>query len=167
VERESLPTLGLEEENMPSISRRPAILMIGAAIMLPRAALAAPPAITVHKDPNCGCCSGWVAHLELRGYRAKVIETAALSSVKAKLGVPFDLASCHTGEIAGYVVEGHVPAPAIEKLLRERPKARGLAVPGMPSGSPGMTGDYEEYDVILFGPDQQRVYGRFKGEQEI
>jgi hypothetical protein len=82
--------------------------------------------------------------------------------------VPFDLWACHTAEVAGYLIEGHVPAAALEKFLQEKPDARGLSVPGMPSGSPGMTGDYEEYDVILFGKkDERRVYGRYKGEAQI
>ena len=73
--------------------------------------------------------------------------------------MPFDLWACHTAEVGNYLIEGHVPASAIERLLTERPTAKGLAVPGMPSGSPGMTGDYEEYDVILFGAKEQRVFG--------
>jgi len=88
--------------------------------------------------------------------------------VKARLGVPFDLWACHTAEVGNYLIEGHVPAAALEKLLQEKPDARGLSVPGMPSGSPGMTGDYEEYDVILFGKkDERLIYGRYKGETQI
>jgi len=153
-----------------SLDRRSTLLALGAAILSPIAGhAAARPLVTVHKDPNCGCCGGWVAHIELHNFPVKVIETSRLNAVKARLGVPFDLHACHTAELDGYIVEGHVPAAAIEKLLAERPKdARGLAVPGMPLGSPGMTGEFEEYDVILFGPkDQQRVYARFKGEKEI
>jgi hypothetical protein len=149
--------------------RRSTLLLLGAAIISsPTAYAATKPIVTVHKDPNCGCCGGWVAHLELHDFPVKTIETSRLNAVKAQLGVPFDLHACHTAEVGGYIIEGHVPARAIEKLLAERPKARGLAVPGMPLGSPGMTGEFEEYQVILFGPkDEQRVYGRFKGEQEI
>jgi hypothetical protein len=97
----------------------------------------------------------------------KVIETGEINRVKARLGVPSDLWACHTAEVAGYLIEGHVPAAALDRLLREKPGARGLAVPGMPSGSPGMGGDDEEYDVILFGKDSRRVYGRFKGATEV
>jgi hypothetical protein len=150
------------------VSRRHALIVAGTALILPRAAYAAWPPITVHKDPTCGCCSGWVSHMEMRGFQVTVKETTTLNRVKAKLGVPFELAGCHTAEIAGYLIEGHVPGPAVEKFLREKPPgARGLSVPGMPSGSPGMTGDYHEYDVILFGKTERRVYGRFKGETEI
>jgi hypothetical protein len=90
-----------------------------------------------------------------------------IGRVKTRLGVPSDLAACHTAEAGGYVVEGHVPASALRKLLQERPKAIGLAVAGMPGGSPGMGGDPEPYDVVLFGKAGRRVYSRFKGETEI
>src|SRR5262245_42274797 len=149
---------------------RRAIVLSGAAatVLLSHAAFSAGPMVTVHKDPDCGCCGGWVAHLETHGFQVKVIETREINRVKARLGVPFDLSACHTAEVAGYLIEGHVPAAGLEKFLRERPDALGLAVPGMPSGSPGMTGDYEEYDLILFGKkDERRVYGRYKGESQI
>ena len=149
------------------ITRRTAFLSLAATVLLPPKTRAAWPLVTVHKDPTCGCCGGWVAHLELRGFQTKTVETKTLNRVKARLGVPSDLASCHTAEVAGYLIEGHVPASAIERLLTERPPAKGLAVPGMPSGSPGMTGDYEEYDVILFGPNERRVFARFKGDTQI
>lgn len=138
-----------------------------AAALLPLGARAAWPAVIVHKDPNCGCCSGWVAHLELNGFRVQVLETAELNRVKTRLGVPFDLAACHTAEVENYVIEGHVPAAALKRFLTERPKALGLSVPGMPNGSPGMAGEYEEYEVTLFGPNERRVYARFKGEKEL
>jgi hypothetical protein len=149
------------------VTRRMILLSgVGATMLLSRTAMSAWPMVTVHKDPNCGCCGGWVAHLETRGFQVKVIETTELNRVRARLGVPFDLQACHTAQVAGYLIEGHVPAPALEKFLREKPDALGLAVPGMPSGSPGMTGDYEEYDVILFGKNERRVYGRYKGEKQ-
>jgi hypothetical protein len=150
-----------------AFTRRTICVSLALAPLLAREAIAAWPAVTVHKDPNCGCCSGWIAHLETHGFSTKTIETSAINRVKARLGVPFDLWACHTAEVDGYLIEGHVPVAALEKLLRDRPKARGLAVPGMPNGSPGMTGDYEDYDVILFGKDGNRVYGRFRGETEI
>lgn len=134
-----------------------------------RGALAAGPAVTVTKDPNCGCCGGWVEHLRQTGFTVEVRDVSDLNRVKARLGVPNDLASCHTAEVAGYVIEGHVPAAALRRLLNEKPDAKGLAVAGMPVGSPGMevpnTPD-EEYDVILFGRTR-RVYARFKGATEI
>ena len=97
-----------------------------------------------------------------------MIETANVDAVKARLGVPDKLASCHTAEISGYAIEGHVPAPAIIQLLAEKPMAKGLAVPGMPVGSPGMDGwSREIYEVILFGDEGQKTYARYRGAQEI
>ena len=124
------------------------------------------PLVTVSKDPSCGCCSGWVDHLRAAGFPVKVIETQTIEATKRRLGVPDDLASCHTAEVAGYVVEGHVPAAAIMRLLSEKPQGKGLAVPGMPAGSPGMEMagvEPETYDVILFGAGSPSVFARFKG----
>ncbi len=98
----------------------------------------AQPTMTVFKDPNCGCCGAWVDHIRAAGFVADVRIEAQMARVKARLGVPADLQSCHTALIEGYAVEGHVPAEAISKLLRERPRLAGIAVPGMPVGSPGM-----------------------------
>jgi hypothetical protein len=124
--------------------------------------------ITVHKDPGCGCCTGWVQHLHGAGFATTVIDTRDLDPLKRRLGVPDDLAACHTAEVAGYIIEGHVPASAIRRLLREKPKARGLAVPGMPVGSPGMEGGTpERYDVVLFGPEGRRTYMSFVGDRAI
>ena len=128
------------------------------------------PNITVTKDPNCGCCGGWVEHLKAEGFAVEVIESASVNRVKAKLGVPKDLASCHTAEIEGYVIEGHVPATAIRRLLSEKPQAKGLAVPGMPVGSPGMEvagAPADIYDVLLFGAFGKRVFARFEGAREL
>lgn len=97
-----------------------------------------PPLIHVHKDPSCGCCGQWVEHLRSNGFRVVVSESSDMGAVKARLGVPFGKGSCHTGEVEGYLVEGHVPARDIQRLLAERPQARGLVLPGMPIGSPGM-----------------------------
>jgi hypothetical protein len=126
--------------------------------------------MTINKDPNCGCCSGWVEHVRAAGFETRIIELNDLSALKSRLSIPPSLSSCHTAEIAGYVIEGHVPASAIRRLLAERPVAIGLAVPGMPVGSPGMevpgTAD-ETYNVVLFGRSGQRTYARFKGAQEV
>jgi hypothetical protein len=120
--------------------------------------------ITVHKDPTCGCCSGWVQHLQKAGFDMKVLDTWDLDAVKRRLGVPDDLAACHTAEVAGYIIEGHVPAAALKRFLAEKPNATGLAVPGMPIGSPGMEGRTpEQYDVFLFGPAGNRSYMQFVG----
>lgn len=118
--------------------------------------------IAVYKSPWCGCCDAWVDHLRENGFSVTVTETEDLAAVKRQENVPDDLQSCHTAMVDGYVVEGHVPAVDIRRLLTDRPDAAGLAVPGMPLGSPGMEvdGRKEAYDVILFGPDGRSVYGR-------
>jgi hypothetical protein len=148
-------------------TRRAVLAGIGAVVVLPLRA-AERPRVTVHKDPGCGCCGAWVEHLEASGFPVTAVNTPRMNAVKARLGVPADLASCHTAEVGGYVIEGHVPAAAIDRLLAERPPAKGLAVPGMPVGSPGMEGgEPEEYDVVLFGPGAQRTFARFRGGREI
>jgi hypothetical protein len=150
--------------------RRALIAGIAAATVMARSGAAQTlPPMLVHKDPNCGCCSGWVKHIEAAGFAVEVIETSQLNKVKARLGVPGALASCHTAELAGYVIEGHVPAAAIKRLLAGKPQAKGLAVPGMPIGSPGMEVEgtpAETYEVILFGPGERR-FARFQGDREI
>ena len=113
-------------------------------------ALAAPP-VTVYKDPGCGCCGAWVDYMKANGFSVTVHDVRDMTPHKKKLGVPERLESCHTEVIDGYTIEGHVPVADIRRLLAERPKARGLAVPGMPQGSPGMeTGKLDPYDVLLF-----------------
>ena len=128
------------------------------------------PQIRVTRDPSCGCCGAWVDHLRQAGFTAEVIETSELNRVKVRLGVPQGLASCHTAEIVGYIIEGHVPAGAIKRLLMEKPPAKGLAVPGMPVGSPGMEVEGtapQTYEVVLFGPAGQRTFARYRGVQEV
>ncbi len=151
-------------------NRRLALMLLAAASLSPIASgqAAEDSSITIHKDPNCGCCSGWALHLQKNGFATKIIETSQTDAVKKRLGVPGDLASCHTAEVGGYVVEGHVPATALKRLLAEKPVATGLAVAGMPMGSPGMEGGQpERYDVVLFGLSERRVYMRFIGERQI
>lgn len=105
---------------------------------------------------------GWIRHLQAAGFVVNAVETTDLKSVKERLGVPADLAACHTAEMESYVLEGHVPAAAVQRLLSERPAATGLAVPGMPVGSPGMEGGTPKpYDVFLFGPNVRQKYMRF------
>ena len=120
----------------------------------------AAPLVIVYKDPNCGCCAEWVKHLQANGFQTRVHEVRDTMPHKQKLRVPERLASCHTAVVDGYTIEGHVPAADIKRLLVERPKARGLAVPGMPQGSPGMeTGKFDRYDVLLFtDKDTSTVY---------
>lgn len=115
------------------------------------------PSIHVVKDPRCSCCIAWIGHLRDNGFPVSFEERSIedLELYKREIGVPVDLASCHTGTVEGYVLEGHVPAVDIRRLLAERPVAVGLAVPGMPYGSPGMgpESEREAYDVILIGKD--------------
>jgi hypothetical protein len=111
------------------------------------------PVVTVYRSPTCGCCKGWEDHMRENGFTIESIETSALDAVKAEHGVPRPLQSCHTALVDGYVIEGHVPAEDIARLLRERPDVRGLAVPGMPSGSPGMESPgraAQPYEVFAF-----------------
>ena len=116
-----------------------------------RGAAEAAPEMTVYKTPTCGCCSAWVDHVKKNGFAVKVKDVPDLSALKRHYGVTPALASCHTAFVDGYVVEGHVPADVIAKLLKERPKVKGIAVPGMPMGSPGMEGPRSErYDVVTF-----------------
>lgn len=152
------------------LTRRSALGLIAAANagLISPVLAATKPLATVYKDPGCGCCTGWVAHLRAAGFPVNAIDTRELVAIKQRLSVPEELASCHTAQIGGYVVEGHVPAAAIDRLLAERPKAIGLAVPGMPVGSPGMEGgEPEVYEVFLFDGDGRRSFGRFKGAGQI
>jgi len=147
---------------------RRSTLLAAAGALVPAGALfaAEEPVITVHKDPTCGCCSAWVQHLQKAGFITKVLETRDIDAVKTRLAVPDDLAACHTAEVSGYVVEGHVPTTALRRFLAEKPQAAGLALPGMPIGSPGMEGGKpEKYDVVLFGPNIRRTYMSFVGDQ--
>jgi len=112
---------------------------------------AAPPGMMVYKDPGCGCCKEWIKHMQKAGFVVTFQDTTNMDAMKIKLGVPAALASCHTGIVGDYLVEGHVPADVVLKLLKEKPSARGLAVPGMPQGSPGMEGPTKDkYNVMLF-----------------
>jgi hypothetical protein len=119
--------------------------------------------IEVWKDPNCGCCKDWIVHLERHGFRTQTHDTGN-NAARQRLGMPQKYASCHTAVIEQYVIEGHVPAREIQRLLRERPTALGLAVPGMPVGSPGMDGKIygdrkDRYDVLLIARDgSSRVF---------
>ena len=118
-----------------------------------RALAAAGPEITIYKSKSCGCCSKWVDHLEANGFKTVVHDRENMDEVKDWLGVPRDLRSCHTAQVKSYLVEGHVPAGDIQKLLAAAPKAAGLAVPGMPIGSPGMEvpgRKPDAYEVLSF-----------------
>lgn len=142
-----------------------AAALIGATTLAARAAPPAPalPPLQVWKDPACGCCKDWIAHLQRDGFQVQVFETGN-ATVRQRLGLPAKYGSCHTALVGGYVVEGHVNASDIRRLLADKPKAIGLAVPGMPVGSPGMDGpEYggrkDPYDVLLVLPGgSSRVY---------
>jgi hypothetical protein len=122
--------------------------------------------VTMHKSPTCGCCGAWAARMREAGYVVEEIVEADMQAVKKRLGVPERLASCHTAEIDGYIVEGHVPPQAVAQLLQERPKAVGLAAPGMPSGSPGMEGgEPEVYRLYLFEASGSRPFGDWRGDK--
>jgi len=109
------------------------------------------PEILVYKSPNCGCCTKWVKHLRQSGFQVKAENTDKLDSIKKMSGIEPHLASCHTALVDGYVIEGHVPADDIKRLLQERPAIKGLSVPGMPMGSPGMEGPRQDaYQVLSF-----------------
>lgn len=151
------------------ISRR--VWLAGAAASAAAALVARPllagasgPAITVYKDPNCGCCAKWVEHMAGAGFQPTVRDTGELDAIKARYGVPAALQSCHTAIVGQYVVEGHVPAADVQRLLRERPAVRGIAVGGMPVGSPGMEvpGRHaDRYEVTAFLRDgSTRAFAR-------
>lgn len=128
-----------------------ALLAAFASLSGAAAAQRAPSVVEVYKSPSCGCCVNWVAHLEAHGFTTRVTDIEDLSEIKTKHNVPARAQSCHTATVAGYVIEGHVPAADIERLLRERPSVAGLAVPGMPIGSPGM-------EVPNMQPQPYRVF---------
>ncbi|MDX1756951.1 MAG: DUF411 domain-containing protein [Marinobacter sp.] len=123
------------------------------------------PTITVYKSPTCGCCRDWVRHLEENGFEVEAIDTQNLNTIKAQAGLTPALASCHTAFVNDYVIEGHVPARDIHRLLAQDLPARGLSVPGMPVGSPGMElGDRQDaYQVLLFNEQgQTRVFADYR-----
>jgi hypothetical protein len=160
---------------MTTMKRRPGLRLATAAVVVAllaggcsRAPETAPdPALhaVVYKTESCGCCGSWVTHLEKAGFAVEVHNVDNLGPTKERVGVPVAMGSCHTAEVGGYFVEGHVPADDIKRLLRERPSARGLTVPAMPVGSPGMevpSGHVDPYDVFLVAPDgSTSVYAHY------
>lgn len=123
--------------------------------------------VEVWKDPSCGCCKDWIAYMEKAGFEMRVHETGN-ASARTRLGIPQKLGSCHTASVEGYAIEGHVPAQDIQRLLRDKPKAVGLTVPGMPVGSPGMDGPVyknrkDPFDVLLVKADgSSTVYQTYR-----
>src|SRR3954470_19015567 len=140
------------------IARTATTALSGAALLALRPAVSAaaskPTAITVYKDPSCGCCTKWVSHLQANGFAPDVHDRSDMDTLKDSLGVPAALRSCHTAVAGKYVIEGHVPAADVKRLLATKPAGTlGLAAPGMPAGSPGMEmgARHDRYDVIAFG----------------
>ena len=129
------------------------LLVAGTLLALGSAAHAA--TMTVYKSASCGCCAKWVEHVQKHGFTVKVVNLDDIMAVKAKAGIPDEMASCHTTKVGGYVVEGHVPTADIKKLLASKPKAVGIAVPGMPMGAPGMEhGDHRQpFQTLLLKAD--------------
>ncbi len=146
------------------ISRVLVSALMPALIALPLAAGAAQPVIEVYKTATCGCCKQWVKHLEANGFTVKAQDVADPGDYRAKFGIADQHASCHTARVQGYAVEGHVPASDIKRMLGTRPEAVGLAVPGMPMGSPGMEGAHSDpYEVLLVKKDgSTSVYKRHR-----
>lgn len=146
------------------MNRRNTLMAIGAMFVAGCTRAAEPagrtgPLVTVYKNESCGCCKAWVEHLQQAGFAVQAHDLDNLGPIKERVGIPVAMGSCHTAEVEGYFVEGHVPAPDIQRLLREKPTAKGLTVPGMPAGSPGMelpSGKTQAYDVFLIAKDGTR-----------
>lgn len=132
---------------------------------LPPIANVAAQTLVVHEGPHCGCCGMWREHMEAAGFNVDLRQTHELGAIKATAGVPRRLASCHTAQIGGYYIEGHVPAEEVQRLLTERPEAWGLAVAGMPAGAPGMEmpdGSVQPYEVLLVMADgSTEIFARY------
>ncbi len=137
-----------------------AVLFLGMVLAAPLDTTAdAAKMATVYKDPQCGCCNGYIAHLRNNGFEVEAVNLDNMSPLKRMAGVPEPLESCHTMVIDGYVVEGHVPLAAIDRMLREKPTIKGIALPGMPAGSPGMGGHKERrFAIYGFSGQGHRVY---------
>lgn len=141
---------------------RGALLTALVSIAGPTLAQRPAPTVQVYKSPTCGCCANWVKHLQQHGFRTQVTEIDDVAPIKAQHRIPARVQSCHTAVVDGYVIEGHVPATDVQRLLKERPAVAGLAVPGMPIGSPGMEVPNvkpQAYDVVAFDKQGQlKVY---------
>jgi hypothetical protein len=125
------------------------------------AATAALPEVHVYKSPTCGCCEKWVEHLRAEGFTVRTTDVDDVTPIKRENGVAPELSSCHTAFVGGYVIEGHVPASDLKRLLREKPKIAGLAVPEMPIGPPGMEGPgAKPYEVLSFGDQGVKVFAK-------
>ena len=120
-----------------------------------------PPLVRIYKSPACGCCGEWVKHMRASGFRVETFDLVDVTPIRQQYGVPYGLGSCHTAVVAGYAIEGHVPAADVKKLLRERPSVKGLTVPGMVAGSPGMEqGTPQPYATLAFDDRGSWVFAR-------
>ena len=155
-------------KNHSSPSRRELLLALS---LLPLAGLArgaAPIEVQVWKEPTCGCCGDWIKHMEANGFKV-FVNLGGTNATRARLGIPQNMASCHTALVGGYAIEGHVPAREVKRLLREKPVAVGLSAPGMPIGAPGMdtpayNGKKNPYNVMLIAKDgSATVYQKYEG----
>ena len=147
------------------MKRRDIVVAVTSLVALARSlhSQSSGPLVTVFKSATCGCCGKWVEHLKSSGFTVKVQEVTDTSPYEKQYHVPRSMASCHTAVVSGYTIEGHVPAADIKRLLRERPKVVGLAVPGMPAGTPGMDADRSDaYSVLAFDESgHSSVYARY------
>jgi hypothetical protein len=141
-------------------------IVLGLPLIATNLLWGAGPKIDVVKTPTCGCCSKWVDHLKTNGFTVTVRDVPSTAEYRRLNGVPDSLGSCHTATVGGYIIEGHVPAADIHRLLKEKPKATGLAVPGMPMGSPGMEGPRKDsYSTLLFHSNgRTSVFQRHSGD---
>ncbi|NKE67550.1 DUF411 domain-containing protein [Ramlibacter sp. RBP-2] len=160
--------------SVPARNTRRQLLLALGALPLAGLAQAAPPSaalppVEVWKEPTCGCCKDWIAHMEANGFKV-FVNTGGTQAAKQRLGIPQNMASCHTAKVGGYSLEGHVPAKDIKRLLREKPDAIGLAAPGMPIGSPGMdtpayNGKTNPYNVMLIAKNgKHTIYQKYEGD---
>ena len=164
----SRSTVAREDPVSDRLSRRELLTRVAAAVLaalsVPRLLHALPPKVPmlVYKDPGCGCCVKWVNMMRASGFDVSTRDTTGMPAIKRRYNVPEALESCHTALVGGYVVEGHVPADLIQKLLKEKPKLTGLTVPGMVVGSPGMEGaQAQAYDVLSFdAAGRTKVYAK-------
>lgn len=153
---------------MTSVGSRPVYWLMGALLFITNALAIQAPVfagstdVVVYKSPSCGCCADWVSHLKQNGFSVEVHNQRDMRSIKEKMGVPGRLQSCHTAKVGGYIIEGHVPAVDITRLIKNKPKIKGLAVPGMPMGSPGMDGPRKDaYNVLTFqASGEVSIYSR-------
>lgn len=156
-----------EHNQRPNVLRRAVVLGVALGPLVARAQAAAT-TVNVWKTPSCGCCKDWVSYLQANGLNVVVHDVDDTSAIRQKNGIPAEYGSCHTAVVEGYALEGHVPVREIRRLLKERPKAAGLTVPGMPLGSPGMDGpEYDgrkhPYDVYLISRSgQAEVYQSYR-----